>query len=183
MVSKEEKVIRLLQYLRKFTDENNRASMPLIDYYFEQKGKPDLFGPADSRRKTRRRLIKELVRVCNTDIDGNPLPKDEWRLMYDGYMGDTDENNGYICNLYYVQPFSRQDVNAIISSIEKNTDVSNEQKKELVAKVRKHLSNYNYESTDPYIKRGAEPVAKKRYLIEKERKKMRLQQMIKRKLK
>ena len=39
LISKEEKMIRLLQYLKRYTDKNNPTSLPLIDYYFEEKYK------------------------------------------------------------------------------------------------------------------------------------------------
>lgn len=166
MTSKEERLIRLLQYLKKYTDKDNPTSTALIDYYFDQKGLLDFFGPKSSRRKSRRTLIKELVRVINSDIYGNPLPKKEWRLMYDGYGESEPENNGYIRNLYYVQPFSRKDIEDIRKSIDSNTSLDNEQKETLKAKVTKHLSNENYESHDPFIRRGSDPVKKKKRLTD-----------------
>lgn len=164
MTSKEERLIRLLQYLKRYTDKNNPTSAALIDYYFDQKGLPDFFGPKSSRRKSRRTLIKELVRVINSDVYGNPLPKVEWRLMYDGYGENEAENNGYIKNLYYVQPFSQKDIEDIRKSIDFNPSLDIEQKETLKAKVTKHLSNENYESHDPFIRRGSDPVAKKKHI-------------------
>lgn len=183
MFSKEERIIRLLQYLKKYTDKDNPASTSLIDYYFEQKGVPDLFGPKESRRKSRRLLIKELVRVLNTDIHGNLLPREEWRLMYDGFGDETKDRHGYICNLYYVQPFNECEIRDIINSIESNPELDYDKKEPLKTKVKKHLSNKNYETTDPFLRRGVGPVEKLKYLKDKKRKSAYIDCLIEQKLK
>jgi len=164
MFSKEEKIIRLLQYLKKFTDVDNPTSMPLIDYYFEKKGVPDLFGPPSSRRKTKRTLIKELIRVLNTDLHGNPLPREEWQLVYDGYGEENDKDREYICNLYYVQPFNKYDIDELIKCVESNSELEKEKKDALILKIRKHLSNKNYNSRDLCGRIGLDPIQKKRRL-------------------
>lgn len=169
MVSKEEKTLRLLAYLKKYTDKDNPASMPLIDYYFERKGAPDFFGPPASRRKTRRALIKELVRACNSDINGNLLPREEWLLTYDGFGEEEDPKHGYICNLYYIQPFSKNEVKDIIKCINTNPEFTDDYKKTLTEKVIKHISNENYQANECFLQRGANPVDKKKYLKEKNR--------------
>ncbi len=162
MSSKEEKAIRLLQYLRNFTDERNPTSMPLIDYYFRKKGVPDFFGPENSRRKNKRQLVKELVRILNSDINGNPLPREEWRIMYDGCGEEDTKKRHFICNLYYRQPFSRDDISDIIKSIEKNDSLPDEQKKSLTEKVRRYVSTKNYNSNECYLIYGMDPVEKKK---------------------
>ena len=182
MVSKEERIVRLLQYLKKYTDKDNPTSTALMDYYFEQKGMPDFFGPKASRRKSRRAMIKELVRVLNSDLYGNPLPKEEWRLTYDGLEENGEETGGYIQNLYYVQPFSKNDVNTIKDCIRQNPALDDAQKKMLTEKITSHFSNENYESSEAFIQRGATPTEKKKHLKEKAKKRTRLQQMTKQKI-
>ena len=130
MPSDTEKALRLLSYLKHFTDENNPTSMPLIDYYFKEKGCPDFFGTPNSKRRNKRELIKKLAGILNSDIYGNPLPKEEWVIVYDGYGEETGKKRDFICNLYYNQPFASWDVNDIINSIEQNPKLEDIRKKE-----------------------------------------------------
>lgn len=169
MASKKEKMIRLLQYLKKYTDKDNPTSMPLIDYYFEQKGLPNFFGAKSSKRKVKREIVKELAYILNTDLYGNPLPKEDWVIVYDGYDKSDEQDREFICNLYYAQPFSKWEVEDIRKSIDMNTELDEEKKSLLKMKIKKYLSNENYEANDPYLKRGVGPVDKKKYLIEKKR--------------
>ena len=85
LISKEEKMIRLLQYLKRYTDKNNPASLPLIDYYFEEKYKIKNFL---GHKTTRRNLIKNLVTILNSDANGNLFPEEEWKLVYDDFVRD-----------------------------------------------------------------------------------------------
>lgn len=170
MTSKKEKMFRLLQYLKKYTDKDNPTSMPLIDYYFEQKGLIDFFGTKASKRKAKREIIKELAYILNTDLNGDPLPKEDWVIMYDGYGESCEQEREFICNLYYAQPFSGQDISMILKSIEMNPELTTESKLSLITKVRKYCSNKNYETTDPYLRRGVGPVEKKKYLVLKKKK-------------
>ena len=135
-----EKALRLLDYLKRFTDKSNPTSMPLIDYYFKEKGCPDFFGTPNSKRRNKRELIKKLASILNTDIHGNPLPKEEWVIVYDGYGEESTKDREFICNLYYNQPFASWDVDDIIKSIEQNLNLDNERKKELTNKVKRYVS-------------------------------------------
>lgn len=159
MISKEEKVIRLLQYLKRYTDKNNPTSLPLIDYYFEEKYKIKNFL---GHKTTRRNLIKSLVTILNSDEKGNLLPEEEWTLVYDDFRRDIeapDENaEHHICNLYYVQEFSDYEIDDIKSSIRANESLDDERKKQLITKIEKYLQNENYH------KRGMSPIEKKKML-------------------
>lgn len=181
MASDTEKALRLLEYLKRFTDENNPTSMPLIDYYFKEKGCPDFFGTPNSKRRNKRELIKKLANILNTDIDGNLLPKEEWVIVYDGYGEEKDKKREFICNLYYNQPFASWDVNDIIKSIEQNHNLGDERKKELTAKIQRYVSNKNYNDRNPVVRRGMNPVDKKKFLIDQKRNNARLAAIIKRK--
>lgn len=181
MASDTEKALRLLYYLKRFTDKNNPTSMPLIDYYFKEKGCPDFFGTPNSKRRNKRKLIKKLAAILNTDIDGNLLPKEEWVIVYDGYGDETNKEREFICNLYYNQPFASWDVDDIIKSIEQNPMLKDERKKELTAKIRRYVSNKNYNDRNPAVQRGMNPVDKKKFLIDQKRNNARLAAIIKRK--
>lgn len=159
MISKEEKMIRLLQYLKRYTDKNNPTSLPLINYYFEEKYKIKNFL---GHKTTRRNLIKNLVTTLNSDENGNLLPEEEWKLVYDDFRRDAEAPDGneehHICNLYYVQEFSDCDIDDIKSSIRTNDKLDEEKRKQLIAKIEKYLQNENYH------KRGMNPIEKKKML-------------------
>lgn len=169
MASDTEKALRLLDYLKRFTDKNNPTSMPLIDYYFKEKGCPDFFGTPNSKRRNKRELIKKLAAILNTDIDGNLLPKEEWVIVYDGYGEENRKDREFICNLYYNQPFEKWDIDDILKSIDNNARLDADRKKELIAKVKRYISNKNYIHENPGVRRGMSPVDKKKFLIEKKK--------------
>jgi len=151
-ITKEEKVIRLLEYLKQYTDENNPASIPQIERYFRAKGYTNFFG----NKNTRKDMIKEMVRVINSDIKGDLLPKEEWKVFYDDFVKENTPDNEplkshHIVNLYYKKLFKDYEVKSIISSIEKNVNLSDEEKDNLIRKVKKNLTNNNY------MKRGMTP--------------------------
>ena len=182
MASDTEKALRLLEYLKRFTDKRNPTSMALIDYYFKEKGYPDFFGTANSKRRNKRELIKKLSAILNTDIDGNPLPKEEWIIVYDGYGEENKKEREFICNIYYNQPFSSWDVDDIIKSIEQNQNLGDDRKKELTNKVKRYVSNKNYNHESQAIRKGMNPVDKKKFLIKQKRNNALLATIIKRKI-
>lgn len=178
MASDTEKALRLLCYLKRFTDKNNPTSMPLIDYYFKEKGCPDFFGTPGSKRRNKRELIKKLAKILNSDIYGNPLPKEDWVIMYDGCGEHSDKKREFICNLYYNQPFTAKDVDEIIKSIEQNQKLDDERKKELTAKVNRYVSNKNYTHKNPGVRKGMNPTNKKKFLIDAKRNAVRYEAII-----
>lgn len=181
MASDTEKALRLLDYLKRFTDKSNPTSMPLIDYYFKEKGCPDFFGTPNSKRRNKRELIKKLANILNTDIHGNLLPKEEWVIVYDGYGEENTKERKFICNLYYNQPFASWDVDDIIKSIENNADLDDDRKKELTNKVKRYVSNKNYNHESQAVRKGMNPVDKKKFLIDQKRNNARLAAITKRK--
>jgi len=181
MATDTEKALRLLEYLKRFTDKSNPTSMPLIDYYFKEKGCPDFFGTPNSKRRNKRQLIKKLASILNTDIYGNLLPKEEWVIIYDGYGEENPKDREFICNLYYNQPFSKWDVDDILKSIDNNSGLDDDRKKDLTAKVLRFVSNKNYNDRNPAVRRGMNPVDKKKFLIDKKRTAARFEKIIRRK--
>ncbi|MBO7217754.1 MAG: hypothetical protein J6V50_03540 [Clostridia bacterium] len=173
MPSDTEKALRLLAYLKRFTDKSNPTSMPLIDYYFKEKGCPDFFGTPNSKRRNKRELIKKLANILNTDLYGNPLPEEDWVIVYDGYGKPSSKDRDFICNLYYNQPFSAEDVEDIMKSIEHNSNLSGERKKDLTSKVKQYISNKNYNHENQAVRNGMNPIEKKQFLIAQKRTKAR----------
>lgn len=177
MITKEEKIIRLLKYLKSYTNKGNPTSLPLIDYYFEEEYKIKNFL---GHKTTRRNLIKNLVLALNSDSKGNLLPEEEWKLVYDDFKRDLenpDENREHhICNLYYVQEFSDNDIDILKDSVRYNESVDDEVKKQLIAKIEKHLQNKNYH------KRSMSPVEKKKLLRRQKQAAARRRAMIRNKI-
>ena len=146
IVTKEEKLIRLLQYLKEFTDENHPASIPMIERYFSEHYFPGFFGD----KNTRKNMIKEMVRVLNTAEDGNLLPREEWVVVYDDFVRDNvtekEETHAehHICNIYYRHPFRKEEVRALLSSIRANQRLSQEERDGLLEKVSKVFTSREF---------------------------------------
>ena len=173
LVTEPEKALRLLQYLKRYTDKDNPTSMPLIDYYFAEKGFPDYFGTKNSKRRTKRDLIKKLANILNTDIYGNPLPPEDRVIVYDGYGDEQTNKREFICNLYYNQPFSKYEIDDIINSIKGNSSLDNERKAMLIKKIEAFISNKNYTHSNQAVRRGMNAVEKKKFLIKQKQNKNR----------
>ena len=73
MATKTEKMLLLLKYLKRFTDERNPTSMPLIDYYFEKKKGKKL--ALTSKRLTNIRFL------CHCLSYGRALPCCHYHLL------------------------------------------------------------------------------------------------------
>lgn len=177
--TKEEKVIRLLQYLKQYTDRYNPTSISRIVKYFDEQYEENYFGD----RHTRQKMIQEIVRVINSDADGNILPKEEWRVIYDDF--DTIHGKGVeldkrhqIVNLYYNQEFNNDDIRMLIRSVEKNDELNSEDKDSLLQKINQCLKN------EYYGQRGMAPAMRTtRERIKKEkdaRRKVMMQQKLQR---
>lgn len=144
-ISKEEKVVRVIDYLRKYTDKSNPASLPQIERYFASKGYPHFFG----NKNTRKNLIREVVRVMNSDINGNVLPKSEWRVCYNDFIKINDKSGTlpkehHIVDIYYEAEFSSDEIDRIISSLKKDNDLTDEARRGLLEKINKYMKNENY---------------------------------------
>lgn len=161
--TKEEKIIRLLYYLKQYTDQDNHASIPMIERHFESLGHKNFFGG----KKTRGDMIKQMVLAMNTDIDGNLLPKDEWRVVYDDFEKINIEEreplkNHHIVNLYYRKEFEDRDVIRLIASVRNNQDLSLEDIETLEGKIRKYLTNNNYRKRPMSPKERTDEARRKR---------------------
>lgn len=144
-ITKEEKVLRLLEYLRKYTDKYNPASLPQIERYFASKGYPNFFG----NKNTRKNIIREVVRVMNSDINGNILPRNDWRICYNDFVkinepGEQVPKEHHIVDIYYEAEFSDDEIRKIISSVKKNNELSDEVRNILLEKIDRYLKNENY---------------------------------------
>ena len=166
-LSKTKKMFELLKYLKTHTDKYSPTSMPLIDYYFEKKEHPNYFGSKNTNRKVKHQIVKELADCLNTDLDGNLLPKEDWVIVYDGYGEPKTNKREFVCNLYYNNPFSNEELELILKSIYLNNNLSYDTKSHLEQKIQKNLYNKNRLSDDHIVRRLQSPIEKKRYFREK----------------
>lgn len=151
----------ILNYLKNHTDKENRVSQAEMIRHFvpeyvpgrklskedEEKVKFLLGG-----KKTRHDTIVELADIFSQD---GALPEEEWLVIFDDYIkayGDidnddieiySDEENKDITlriqGLYYNQPFSREEVETIISGLQVSGIASPEKISELVKKIQREL--------------------------------------------
>lgn len=161
--------MRLLDYLKRYTDKRNPASIPQIERYFASKGYPHFFG----NKNTRKDMIKELVRALNTDINGNLLPYEKWRVVYDDFEKENKLGiplqSHHIVNIYYNQEFDVFDIDVLLNSLNKNMELREDIKQMLINQVCEHLKNENFGK--PFMtpaERTAEIRRKKRWELEME---------------
>ena len=144
--SKEEKLLRLLDYLKEYTDENHKASLPMIEKYFTEHYWPGYFGDKNTRKK----LIKEMARVLNADEKGELLPQEQWRVVYDDFIRDyvtepkVQHAEHHICNIYYRHPFDKNELLKILMSISQNKSLSEDEKNMLKSKLKRELGSREF---------------------------------------
>ena len=161
-----EKCYRILEYLKKHTDSEHRTTqaklrnVPELQEYIKDKG---AFNDA----------VNAMANAMNLDEYG-PKPKEEWRLVFDAFMQqysdewDVDEDGlshrreqnadadheefawktgavrRPVKNLYYQQPFSYDEVNAIIEGLLFSKTLDAKTANALVQKVEDRLTNDFY---------------------------------------
>ena len=159
-----EKCYRILEYLKKHTDSEHRTTqaklrnVPELQEYIKDKG---AFNDA----------VNAMANAMNLGEHG-PKPQEEWRLVFDAfiqqYSDEWDEDGSShrrepnadadyekfawktgevrrpIKNLYYQQPFSYDEVNAIIEGLLFSKTLDTKTANALVRKVEDHLTNDFY---------------------------------------
>lgn len=145
--TKEEKVINLLIYLKQNTDEKHPASIPMITAYFDEHFWKNYFGD----KNTRKTMIKEITRVLNSDSQGNLLPQDQWRIVYDDFVRDYGDNrtleehaSHHICNIYYRQEFTDDEIRIILDSIYHDETLDQKEQIALRSKFEKHACSKDH---------------------------------------
>ena len=88
-------VYRLLEFLKKNTDKDHPATQAKL----RELAGEELSGKLMGDKGTFSRRLGELADAFNRDEDGNILPKDEWRIVYQGYNKENvNGKNGKIRN-------------------------------------------------------------------------------------
>ncbi|MGN1405966.1 MAG: hypothetical protein ACI4WM_06820, partial [Erysipelotrichaceae bacterium] len=146
-VSKEEKVIALLSYLKRYTDRKHPTSIPMISEYCKKTYNDEFFF---GDKNTRKNMIKEITRTVNSSPSGYILPEKDWKIVYDDFIRDFGDDSDkeehsphHICNIYYNQEFSDDEINKIIHSIWDNPNLTEEDKKQITNKIERHMCSVN----------------------------------------
>lgn len=140
-ISKEEKVIALLDYLVHNTDSQHKASLEDMNAYFNNRYGKGFFGD----KHTRKSLILAVAKAFNYNKWGYVREKEEFKIVYDDYIRDhiTEHEIKHpvhqIQNLYFQHVFSTEEIRKIIHSIENNETISEDKRVELIEKVKENL--------------------------------------------
>lgn len=140
-ISKEEKVIALLDYLVHNTDSQHKVSLKDMNAYFNRRYGKGFFGD----KHTRKSLILAVAKAFNYNKWGYGRKKEEFRIVYDDYIRDhiTEPDIKHpvhqIQNLYFQHIFTPEEIRKIIFAIEHNQNISEQQKTDLINKVKENL--------------------------------------------
>ncbi len=159
-VPREEKLFRMLEYLRRYTDEKHRISLRELEQALSDAEGEPFFGD----RHTRAKLIREIALILNSDDEGHILPQKQWKLIYDDFKRlygvyapeddpqifcpdldeDMDERGQRIKNLYYRREFTDQDIDLLLESIQFHPTLSKSESMKLQNKVKDRLATSFY---------------------------------------
>lgn len=140
-ISKEEKVIALLDYLVHHTDHQHKVSLEDMNTYFNARYGKGFFGD----KHTRKSLILAIAKAFNYDRWGYIKKKEDFRIVYDDYIRDhiterdIEHPKHQIQNLYFQHVFTPEEIRKIILAIEHNQNISEQQKTYLINKVKENL--------------------------------------------
>lgn len=139
------KAFRLLEIIRKNTDKDHPMTQDAIRKLLGEKHSKEILGD----KGTYARRLKEIADAYNTDIDDNPLPKEERRLVYPGYDRPENSNtkNGKV---YYNHPVSEEEFVFIIKSIRESREFSSEDKADLEKRILDTLGSRYYDCDRNY---------------------------------
>lgn len=163
----------ILKYLR----ENTDAEHPVRGFSAMRKAWAE---SALKDKDTFKDTVWKLAKVLNSDLECHPLPQEQWRIVFKAYLdrfGVTDEDaadspsppeeedgvegqksgkrevSPPVENLYYQHPFSYQEIDEIIASLQSSQLVDSRETRRLIRKIKENL-------TSKFYPRGAGSVCK-----------------------
>lgn len=123
---------KFLALLKDNTDKDHTITqLGLRKLLGEEKAK-EVFG--DKGTFTRR--LRELADAFNTNDKGEPLPEEEWKILYPGY--DRSGKNGKI---YYNQPLSYFELAFLLDKIEGSVEFTEDEKHSLKRRLTEAVSS------------------------------------------
>ena len=168
-----EVAIRTLECLRRETDERHRIKQnelrEMLSEYYSSKAK--------ARSND---YINALARALNFDEDGELLPEEEWRIVFDafretyGASEDCEEDDDCepgdtqrmpIRNLYYQPIFFYEEIDALIEGVLFSKTLDEATAKRLAEKIRRNLTSKYYTDNYREIHKVREPMPLDRAML------------------
>lgn len=166
--SKYERSYRILEYLKKNTDQDHKvkqSDLRKIEYLKQYIGNKETFNDT----------IVNMANAMNSDSNEMINPEEEWRIVFDAFAKrygsegtEEEEEEGTqrmpIRGLYYHHIFSYDEINSLIEGILFSKTIAPEDGEKLIEKIESHLTTRFYPKGAKQICRVNEP-----QLVDKER--------------
>lgn len=157
-----QRVIWLLQYLRKHSDPGHPVKLRDIDRHFRAQGMDMAVGD----KKTRHKLIEDLATALNSDDQDHPLPWEEMRICYDELSPEAGEReSATITNLFYRQEFTDEEIDQLEEGILSLSSLTAAQKAGLTGKVERYLATRFHRKKWGLVQSVYQPFAVDRALL------------------
>lgn len=159
--SKYERSYRILEYLKKNTDQEHKvkqSDLRKIEYLKQYIGNKETFNDT----------IVNMANAMNSDSNERINPEEEWRIVFDAFAKrygsegteEEDEEGTQrmpIRGLYYNHIFSYDEINSLIEGILFSKTMTPEDGKKLIEKIESHLTTKFYPKGAKQICRVNEP--------------------------
>lgn len=159
--SKYERSYRILEYLKKNTDQEHKvkqSDLRKIEYLKQYIGNKETFNDT----------IVNMANAMNSDSNEMINPEEEWRIVFDAFAKrygsegteEEDEEGTHrmpIRGLYYNHIFSYDEINSLIEGILFSKTMTPEDGKKLIEKIESHLTTKFYPKGAKQICRVNEP--------------------------
>ena len=159
--SKYERSYRILEYLKKNTDQEHKvkqSDLRKIEYLKQYIGNKETFNDT----------IVNMANAMNSDSNERINPKEEWRIVFDAFARrygsegteEEDEEGTQrmpIRGLYYHHIFFYDEINSLIEGILFSKTMTPEDGEKLIEKIESHLTTKFYPKGAKQICRVNEP--------------------------
>lgn len=159
--SKYERSYRILEYLKKNTDQEHKvkqSDLRKIEYLKQYIGNKETFNDT----------IVNMANAMNSDSNERINPEEEWRIVFDAFAKrygsegteEEDEEGTQrmpIRGLYYHHIFSYDEINSLIEGILFSKTMTPEDGEKLIEKIESHLTTKFYPKGAKQICRVNEP--------------------------
>lgn len=159
--SKYERSYRILEYLKKNTDQEHKvkqSDLRKIEYLKQYIGNKETFNDT----------IANMANAMNSDSNERINPEEEWRIIFDAFAkrygseeteeeDEEDTQRMPIRGLYYNHIFSYDEINSLIEGILFSKTMAPEDGEKLIEKIESHLTTKFYPKGAKQICRVNEP--------------------------
>ncbi len=128
-------VVRLLELIKKYTDENHPLSQrKLREIALDKLGTDECLG----YKNTFTRRLYGIADALNRDGDGELYEEDRWKIVFPGYQSQKEgAKNGKI---YYRHAVTGDELSALCEVVQTSDRWTQDQKESLVSRLRAELS-------------------------------------------